>query len=68
MKKIIYCIKCNNNRKLKNSKVSYIFYKTLVFSIICDKCSNKDQTIYLKKKKLVEILKSVVLINYVEEY
>ena len=31
--KQIYSIKCNNNRKLKNSKVSYIFNKAIILSI-----------------------------------
>lgn len=31
--KQIYSIKCNNNRKLKNSKVSYIFNKVIILSI-----------------------------------
>ena len=31
--KQIYSIKCNNNRKLKNSKVSYIFNKVIILSL-----------------------------------
>ena len=31
--KQIYSIKCNNNRKFKNSKVSYIFNKAIILSI-----------------------------------
>ena len=42
MKKI-YCIICGNHKKLKNSKVSYIFKKTLVLSIISGKCRRKNE-------------------------
>ena len=38
MKKI-FCVKCNKYRKFKSPKISNIFYKILVLSIIC---SNYD--------------------------
>ena len=41
-----YCIKYNRSRKFKDPKISYIFYKILVFSIIFDKCGSKDETVF----------------------
>ena len=40
------CDMCNKYGKLKNPYISYIFYKALVLSFICDKCCSKDETIY----------------------
>ena len=48
--------------KLKLPKISYIFNKALVLSIICDKCGSKDEAIY-KEKESIEILKILGLIN-----
>ena len=44
MKKV-YCIKCNKYKKLKKFKISYIFDKTLVFSIICEKVFIKEESV-----------------------
>ena len=60
------CIKCSKYKKFKNPKTPYIFDKTLVFSIICDKCGSKDEKIF-KEEELVEILKSHGLINSMNE-
>ena len=53
MKKIkmkkLYCVICGKYRKFKKPKKSYILERTLVISIICSKCKNKDEK-YLKKK------------------
>ena len=53
MKKIkmkkLYCVICSKYRKFKKPKKSYILERTLVISIICSKCKNKDEK-YLKKK------------------
>ena len=46
MKKI-YCVIFGNYGKLKNPKISYIFQKTLVLSVICSRYEMKE---YLKKK------------------
>ena len=46
MKKI-YCIKCNKYTKFKVPKISYIFNKTLVISIICGKCGSNDEKLKL---------------------
>ena len=43
-----YFISCNKYRKSKNAETSYIFDKTLFFSVVCDKCGSKDGK-YLKK-------------------
>ena len=45
MKKI-YCGVCGKNKKDKNRKISYIFEKKLVLSIICSKCGSKDEKIF----------------------
>ena len=42
--------------------MSYIFGKTLVLFIICNKCKNVDEKI-LKEKKSIEILKMLSLIE-----
>ena len=65
MKKI-YCIKFNKYRKLKSSRISYIFDKTLVVHIICDKCGSKDEEIF-KEEKSIEMLKVLSLINNIKE-
>ena len=49
-------------RKFKNPKISYIFKKTLVFSIICSKCENEDKKIF-KEEKSIEILKIIFSIK-----
>ena len=54
-------IKCNKYRKIKNSKISYIFHKTLVTLIVIF-CSSKDRKIF-KEDEPIEILKIIVLIN-----
>ena len=41
MKKL-YCVICGKYRKFENPKVSYLLEKTLVLSIICSKCKNKE--------------------------
>ena len=47
--KQIYCVICGKYRKFRKPKISYIFEKTLVLSMICDKGKNEDEK-YLKKK------------------
>ena len=42
----MYCIKCNKHRKFKKPEISYILDKTLVPSIICDKCGSKGEKIF----------------------
>ena len=54
-----YCIKCTGNRKLKIRNISYIFDKTLVLSIICNKGGSNDEKIF-KEEESIEILKILV--------
>ena len=51
MKKL-YCSICGKYRKFEKPKISYIFEKTLVLSIICSKCKNEDEKILKKKSQL----------------
>ena len=46
--KNIYSVICGKFRKFKNSKILYIFEKTLVLSTICSKYKNEDGKIYKK--------------------
>ena len=39
---------CDKYRKLKNSKISYVFDKTLVLYIACGKCGSGEKK--LRKK------------------
>ena len=61
MKKL-YCVVWGKYRKSEKTKTSYLLQKTLVISIICSKCKNKDEKI-LKKKDSIEILKILGLIE-----
>ena len=54
--KNIYCIKCKKYGKVKNPEISYLFYKTLVISIICRKCGSKLNGKF-KEEESIEILK-----------
>ena len=58
MKKL-HCIICGKYRKLK---MSYIFEKTLVLSIVCSKCKNEDGKIF-REEEAIEILKILGLIE-----
>ena len=49
MKKL-HCVICGSYRKFEKSKMSFLLEKTLVISIILNKCKNEDEK-YLKKKK-----------------
>ena len=51
MKKLS-CIICGKYGKFKNPKISYIFKKILVFSIICSKCKMKMKKLLNKKNQL----------------
>ena len=54
--KIIYCFIFGKYRKFKNPKISYIFQKALVLSIIWSKNKNEDEKTY-KEEESIEILK-----------
>ena len=51
----IYCAECSKFRKFVNPRISYIFNKTLVLSIVCKKCGNTDEIIFTEEKS-IEIL------------
>ena len=52
---------------MKNPKIAYIFDKTLVISIICDKCGSNDEKIF-KEEESIEILKIHGLIKNFRVY
>ena len=52
-------------REVKRPKISYIFEKTLVLSIICNKCGNEDEKI-VKEEESVDILKTLGFNKYIE--
>ena len=61
--KQIYCVICGKYRKFRKPKISYIFEKTLVLSIIFFLLfKNEDEKIF-KEKESVEILKSIGLLR-----
>ena len=61
MKKLC-CIICGKYRKFEKPKISYLLEKTLVLSIICSKCKNEDEKIFIEED-LIEILKILGLIE-----
>ena len=60
--KEIYCIDYNKYRKFKNPKISYMFNKTLVLSIIGDDCGINDKEPF-KEEESTEILEFLGLIS-----
>ena len=62
--KRLYCVICGKYRKFEKAKISYILEKTLVLSIICNKCKNKDENIF-KEEESAEILKIFGLIEII---
>ena len=60
MIKKLYCVSCSKYRKLEKPKTLYLLEKALVFSIICNKCKNKDEKIF-KEEESIEILKFIGL-------
>ena len=60
MKKI-YCTVCGKYKKFKNPKISFIFEKILVLSIICSNYGSKDKNIF-KEEELIKIVKILNLI------
>ena len=47
--KTIHCVIRSKYRKFEKTKISYLLDKTLVLSIICNKCKNEDEK-HLKTK------------------
>ena len=64
MKKLC-CVICGKYKKFNNPKISYIFEKTLVFSIIYSKCENEDKKIF-KKEESIEIIKILCLFKNIQ--
>ena len=60
--KTIYCIICCKYYKFKKPKISHIFKNTLILSIVCSKCENKDEKIY-KEQDSIETLEIVGIIK-----
>ena len=50
MERPYYTLKCNKYRKFKSPKISYVFIKTLVLFIICNKCGSKDEKIFKEEE------------------
>ena len=61
MKKL-YCVICGRYRKSEKPKISNIFEKRLVLSIICSKCIKENKKIF-KEEESVEMLKIFSLIE-----
>ena len=60
--KIYFRVICGKYRKFKDPKISYIFEKTLLLSIICSRSGNVGQKIF-KEEKSFKILKILGLIE-----
>ena len=59
MNKILCYLQLNKYRKLKFPKMSYIFYKKLVLSVICKECgSNKNKEESDKILKFLGLVKA----------
>ena len=63
----IYCIVCDNYRKFKNPKKSYICKKTLGLSFVRSKCDKEYKKIF-REEESIQILEILGLITYIEEY
>ena len=63
----MYCNICNKYRKLKKTKISYIFKKTLSLSIVYSNCGHEYEKIF-NEEKSIEISKILSLINNMKEH
>ena len=52
----IYYIKCKRYKEFKNPKISYIYYKDLLLSSICNNCGSEDEKMF-REDESTEILK-----------
>ena len=52
--------------QVKNPEI-HIFNKTLVHSIICNKCDSQEEKLF-KEEEAIEILKILGIIDNIEEY
>ena len=62
MKKTYY-VSCGKYRKFKSPKISYIFEKKIVLSIINSTCENKDEKIIKEEEESIKIWKILGLIK-----
>ena len=62
----MYCNACNKYRKLKKTKISYIFKRTLTLSVAYSKYGHKYEETFAEES--MEILKILGLINNIEDY
>ena len=62
--KISYCVTSGKYKKSWKTKISYIFEKTLILSIVCSKFKNKDEKTF--KEESPEILKILILIENIQ--
>ena len=64
----IYCIKRKKKYKeFKKPKISYIYYKILLLSMVRNKCRSEDRQLFMEEE-WIEILKSHCLITNIEAY
>ena len=56
------CVICGKNKKFEKRKMLYLLDKTLVLSIICNKCKNEDEK-FFKEEESIEMLKILGLIE-----
>ena len=59
---MIYCVIFGKYIQFKIAKISYIFEKIFVLSIVCSKCENEDEKRF-KEEESIEILKVLGLIE-----
>ena len=59
--KTLYCIISCNYTKFEKPKIAHLLERTLVFSIICSRCKNEDETLF-KEEESIEILKILGLL------
>ena len=60
----LYCIIWAKYKIFEKPKISYIFEKTLVLSVVCSKCKNDDEKKF-KKEESTEISKILGFIENV---
>ena len=56
---------CSKYRKFEKPKISYLLEKTLVLSVICNKCKIDDEKLF-KEEEPIEILKILGLIENIQ--
>ena len=60
----MYCIIWAKYKIFEKPKISYIFEKTLVLSVVCSKCKNDDEKKF-KEEESIEISKILGFIENV---